>query len=224
MPMRRTGAGPGACGDGCRVVGSGQPIFVAHRRSDGASACSGRAAGDRPAACLGAHPTEGGLHVGWDRGPATWCCSGRPARARVRAATGWRSVAPSIRRWPAWWNSFRARSKRRSRSWWRGSDRARRRAMISSRTALASTMLVNNETGVVQPLDAVHAAAGASGPGCTPTPVQAFPVTFRSTSPPWAWTMTVTAHKLGGPVGNRGAGGPARSGARLHRVRRRTGA
>jgi cysteine desulfurase len=73
--------------------------------------------------------------------------------------------------------------------------------MISSRTALASTMLVNNETGVVQPLDAVHAAAEASGAWLHTDAVQAFghlPLDFAALG---VDAMTVTAHKLGGPVG-----------------------
>ncbi|MEZ5090640.1 MAG: aminotransferase class V-fold PLP-dependent enzyme [Micropruina sp.] len=60
-------------------------------------------------------------------------------------------------------------------------------AAIGDGTALASVMLVNNETGVVQPLDAVTAAARGRAPGCTPTPCRRS-VTCRWTSPAWGWT------------------------------------
>ena len=74
-------------------------------------------------------------------------------------------------------------------------------AVIGDRTALVSTMLVNNETGVVQPLRAVLAAARAAGAWAHTDAVQAFghlPLDFADLG---VDAMTVTAHKLGGPVG-----------------------
>ncbi|MFT3970364.1 MAG: cysteine desulfurase family protein [Micropruina sp.] len=74
-------------------------------------------------------------------------------------------------------------------------------AVIGPETALVSTMLVNNETGVVQPLDAVGARAREAGAWLHTDAVQAFghlPLDFAALG---VDAMTVTAHKLGGPVG-----------------------
>lgn len=74
-------------------------------------------------------------------------------------------------------------------------------AAIGAETALASTMLVNNETGVVQRLDAVRDRAREVGAWLHTDAVQAFghlPLDFAALG---ADAMTVTAHKLGGPVG-----------------------
>ncbi len=72
---------------------------------------------------------------------------------------------------------------------------------IGPETALVSTMLVNNETGVVQSLDAVNARAREVGSWVHTDAVQAFghlPLDFAALG---VDAMTVTAHKLGGPVG-----------------------
>lgn len=72
---------------------------------------------------------------------------------------------------------------------------------ITERTALVSTMVVNNETGVIQPLDDVLAAARDVGAWVHTDAVQAFgqlPLDFSALG---VDAMTVTAHKLGGPVG-----------------------
>ena len=74
-------------------------------------------------------------------------------------------------------------------------------AAIGPATALVSTMLVNNETGVVQPLDAVRDRAREAGAWVHTDAVQAFghlPLDFAALG---VDAMTVTAHKLGGPVG-----------------------
>ncbi len=73
--------------------------------------------------------------------------------------------------------------------------------VIGAETALVSTMLVNNETGVVQTLDAVAARASEAGVWLHTDAVQAFghlPLDFAALG---VDAMTVTAHKLGGPVG-----------------------
>ncbi|MFT4295913.1 MAG: cysteine desulfurase family protein [Micropruina sp.] len=72
---------------------------------------------------------------------------------------------------------------------------------IGTGTALASVMSVNNETGVVQQLDAVIARAREVGAWVHTDAVQAFghlPLDFAALG---VDAMTVTAHKLGGPVG-----------------------
>ncbi|MFT4218586.1 MAG: cysteine desulfurase family protein [Micropruina sp.] len=74
-------------------------------------------------------------------------------------------------------------------------------ATIGAETALASVMVVNNETGVVADLDAVLARAGEVGAWVHSDAVQAFghlPLNFAALG---VDAMTVTAHKLGGPVG-----------------------
>ena len=74
-------------------------------------------------------------------------------------------------------------------------------SVIGPGTALVSTMLVNNETGVVQSLDAVAARARETGAWLHTDAVQAFghlPLDFAALG---VDAMTVTAHKLGGPVG-----------------------
>lgn len=72
--------------------------------------------------------------------------------------------------------------------------------VITERTALVSTMLVNNETGQAQPLEQVLAAARAADAWTHTDAVQAFglPLDFADLG---VDAMTVTAHKLGGPVG-----------------------
>ncbi len=72
---------------------------------------------------------------------------------------------------------------------------------IGQQTALVSVMTVNNETGVVQPLDPVLAAARSAGAWCHTDAVQAFghlPLNFTGLG---VDALTVSAHKIGGPVG-----------------------
>lgn len=73
--------------------------------------------------------------------------------------------------------------------------------MIGEATALASVILVNNETGVVTDLAPVRERAGAVGAWLHTDAVQAFghqPLDFADLA---VDAMTVTAHKIGGPVG-----------------------
>ncbi len=73
--------------------------------------------------------------------------------------------------------------------------------VVGVETAAVSTMWVNNETGVAQPLDAVRDRARAVGAWMHTDAVQAFghlPLDFAALG---VDAMTVTAHKLGGPVG-----------------------
>ena len=70
-----------------------------------------------------------------------------------------------------------------------------------SLTAVASLMWVNNETGAVQPVDALAEAARAAGAWSHSDAVQALghvPFNFGASGLDMA---TVTAHKVGGPVG-----------------------
>jgi len=74
-------------------------------------------------------------------------------------------------------------------------------SVIGAATALVSVLLVNNETGVVQPLDAVEPAARKAGAWLHTDAVQAFghqPLAFAELG---VDALTVTAHKIGGPVG-----------------------
>lgn len=72
---------------------------------------------------------------------------------------------------------------------------------LDARTGLVSVMWVNNETGAVQPVANVVAMARAAGALAHSDAVQAFghlPVDFAASG---LDLLTVSAHKLGGPVG-----------------------
>lgn len=80
-------------------------------------------------------------------------------------------------------------------------DVAALRQLVVPGTAVVSVQWVNNETGVVQPVDDVVAAAGAAGAWSHSDAVQAVghvPVAFAASG---LDLMTVSAHKVGGPVG-----------------------
>lgn len=74
-------------------------------------------------------------------------------------------------------------------------------SVIGASTALVSVMLVNNETGVVQGLDAVRAASATAGAWLHTDAVQAFGHFALDFAALGVDALTVTAHKLGGPVG-----------------------
>ena len=80
-------------------------------------------------------------------------------------------------------------------------DVASARALVDRRTALVSVMWVNNETGATQPVAEVVDLAHAVGALAHSDAVQAFghlPVAFASSG---LDLLSVSAHKLGGPVG-----------------------
>ena len=73
--------------------------------------------------------------------------------------------------------------------------------IIGPRTGVVSVMWVNNETGAVQPIAGVVALAGAAGALAHSDAVQAFghlPLHFGESG---LDLLSVSAHKLGGPVG-----------------------
>lgn len=73
--------------------------------------------------------------------------------------------------------------------------------LIGAATALVSVMWVNNETGAIQPVDRVVALAKDAGALAHSDAVQAFghlPVGFGASG---LDLLSVSAHKLGGPVG-----------------------
>ena len=75
------------------------------------------------------------------------------------------------------------------------------RGLVGPRTALVSVMWVNNETGAVQPVDEVVALAHCVGALAHSDAVQAFghlPLHFGESG---LDLLSVSAHKLGGPVG-----------------------
>lgn len=75
------------------------------------------------------------------------------------------------------------------------------KALIDEQVALVSVMAVNNETGVVQPVEAVRRLVVASGGWTHCDAVQALghiPVDFAASS---LDLMSISAHKIGGPVG-----------------------
>lgn len=75
---------------------------------------------------------------------------------------------------------------------------------LQQKPALVSIMLANNETGVVQDVAALAAAARASGAWFHSDAVQAFgklPVDFRTLNAAGVHALTLSAHKINGPKG-----------------------
>lgn len=72
------------------------------------------------------------------------------------------------------------------------------RAAITSDTALVTAMLVNNEIGVIQPVDALCDLAHAAGAAFLCDAVQGF---GRVPLPQQADALTISAHKVHGPKG-----------------------
>lgn len=73
--------------------------------------------------------------------------------------------------------------------------------LIDDEVGVVSVMLVNNETGIVQPVDAVRGLALRAGARMHTDAVQALghvPVSFAQSR---VDMMSVSAHKVGGPVG-----------------------
>ncbi len=77
-------------------------------------------------------------------------------------------------------------------------------ALIQQKPKLVSIMLANNETGVVQNIDALASQAKAAGALFHSDAVQAVgkvAVDFRSLNARGVQAMTLSAHKIGGPKG-----------------------
>ena len=78
------------------------------------------------------------------------------------------------------------------------------REVIKIRPALASVMLANNETGVVQDVAELASIVKGSGAFFHTDAVQAIgklPVNFRTLNAAGVHGMTISAHKIGGPKG-----------------------
>ena len=72
---------------------------------------------------------------------------------------------------------------------------------LSSRTGLVSTMLANNETGAIQPIAELAALAKTHGALCHTDAVQAFGKLAVDFNALGVSAMTISSHKIGGPVG-----------------------
>ena len=78
------------------------------------------------------------------------------------------------------------------------------RQVLAERPALLSVMLVNNETGVLQPVAELAAEARAAGTLVHTDAVQAagrLALDFRALNRAGVQAMTLSAHKIGGPKG-----------------------
>jgi cysteine desulfurase len=90
---------------------------------------------------------------------------------------------------------------------------ARRLAALAPQRALVSVMLANNETGVIQPISEVAAAAHEAGALLHVDAVQAAGRISCNIKELGADLLTISAHKLGGP---KGAGALIRRDETLH--------
>jgi cysteine desulfurase len=72
---------------------------------------------------------------------------------------------------------------------------------LATRTGLVSAMLANNETGALQPVAELAALAKAHGALCHTDAVQAFGKLAVDFSALGVSAMTISSHKIGGPVG-----------------------
>src|SRR5690606_37844639 len=73
--------------------------------------------------------------------------------------------------------------------------------VLQARPAIVSAMLANNETGVLQPIDRLAPEASGAGAWFHSDAVQALgkmPLDFRKLG---VHGMTLSAHKIGGPLG-----------------------
>jgi cysteine desulfurase len=72
---------------------------------------------------------------------------------------------------------------------------------LATRTGLVSAMLANNETGALQPVAELAALAKAHGALCHTDAVQAFGKLAVDFTALGVSAMTISSHKIGGPVG-----------------------
>lgn len=80
-------------------------------------------------------------------------------------------------------------------------DLAQAEQALKTRTGLMSVMLANNETGAIQPIAELAALAKAHGALLHTDAVQAFGKIEVNMSTLGVHAMTISSHKIGGPVG-----------------------
>lgn len=148
------------------------------------------------AEAVGAHPTEVIFTSGGSEADSIAVLGGLAARREERP----RALVSAIEH-PAVLGAVRhgARTIPVSRTGVVDVDAAR--AAMDATVGVVSVMLVNNETGIVQPVDEVAALTEASGAWLHIDAVQALghlALDFGATP---AQLMSLSAHKIGGPVG-----------------------
>ena len=185
--------------------------LVAARGWAGALAGSSRSRARAIAAALGARPSRGRLHRRRHRerqprgqGHLLGAAGRRPPTARG----SWSARSSTTRSWTAssgWPRTTGARSPGcrvdADRPRRPGDAAPRRSADAGDEVALVSVMWANNEVGTVQPIAELAEVAHELGVPLHTDAVQAvgqLPVDFAASG---VDAMTVTGHKLGGPIG-----------------------
>ncbi|WP_126445706.1 cysteine desulfurase family protein [Sulfuricystis multivorans] len=157
----------------------------------------------RVAAAVGAHPTEviftsGGSEANnlFIKGAAAYLPAGTVAISAIEHPCV-REPAKALRRLGWRMREIAVDGQCRIRS-------ADFQAALDERPALISIMFANNETGAIQPIDALAAQAARTGAWFHTDAVQALgklPLDFRALNAAGVHALTLSAHKIGGPKG-----------------------
>lgn len=175
------------------IVGNPSALHVAGQRARRAL----EEAREQLAAALGAHPTEVVLTSGGSEADSIALLGGM----RAREAEGRTRALVSAIEHPAVLGMTERGAETLPVTPDGVVDVERAEALIDDAVGVVSVMAVNNETGILQPLEPLRQAARAAGAWFHTDAVQALghvPVGFRDGG---FDLMSVSAHKVGGPVG-----------------------